>query len=89
MLHCFRLMQSCSEILRDHTIRVERPDAEFLREIRAGRYSFEELEERYETLDKELEELYRTSTLRSRPQHDVIRDVGVEVVEQHLRDFGG
>lgn len=88
MLHVFRLMGCCKEILETQTLNVTRPDADFLAAIRAGKYSFEELEEMYAKMDEELGILYQTSALPHTPQHAMIETVGLQVVEQYLADNG-
>jgi hypothetical protein len=77
-------MEMCREILRDGTCLVERPDAQFLRSIRDGEHSFEELEERYQALDEELAGMYQKSTLQNQPKRDAIEQLGIELVEQFL-----
>jgi predicted nucleotidyltransferase len=86
--HCLRLMEMCREILTDGIVLVERPDAAFLRSIRDGEHSFEELEERYQQLDQELEGLYQKSTLQFQPQRTKIEQLGIELVEQFLAKSG-
>lgn len=83
--HCLRLMEMCREILTDGTVLVERPDHKFLRAIRDGLHSFEEMEARYQELDRDLDVLYRKSTLPSGPRRQEIEDLGIQVVEEYLR----
>jgi hypothetical protein len=83
--HCLRLMAMCKEILTEGTVFVERYDASFLRAIRDGQYSFEELEQRYQDLDQQLEDLYQKSTLQHQPKRTEIEALGIEVVERFLR----
>lgn len=66
-MHLVRLYLSCIEMLKTHTITVKRPDAEFLLSIRNGAWSYDELIEWASKKDEELNELYKTSTLRHEP----------------------
>ena len=43
MLHCHRLLDMAIEILRDNEINVRRPNREQLLEIRAGKYTYDQL----------------------------------------------
>ena len=88
MLHVFRFMGCCKELLSTQALSVTRPDAEFLREIRAGVYSFEELETMYEVQDAELAQLYETTQLPHTPQHALIEALGVNVIEAYLKEHG-
>lgn len=79
-LHLVRLFTSCIEVLRDHKLLVRRPDAEFLLEIRNGKFSYDELIEWAENKDKELDELYKTSTLKNEPERVKINDWLIDVL---------
>lgn len=51
LLHCYRLLETGVEIARDKTIKVRRPNADFLIEIRKGKHNLQEL------LDKSTEKM--------------------------------
>jgi predicted nucleotidyltransferase len=89
LAHCLRLMTMCKEILTDGLVLVERPDADFLRGIRDGHYSFEELEALYQVLDRDLEALYQKSTLQSQPKRTEIEELGIELVGGFLSRTAG
>jgi predicted nucleotidyltransferase len=71
-VHLLRLCLMCVEILRDHKVIVRRPDAEELRDVRFGRVSYEDVMARFAKLDEEIENLYKTSTLRNSVDFDAI-----------------
>lgn len=60
--HLVRLMRHCEELLTRGTLTVLRDDAEELRSIRAGAWTYERLEEFAEAQDKRMKELYRSSS---------------------------
>jgi hypothetical protein len=66
-MHLVRLYLMCIEALTTHTINVKRSDAEFLLSIRNGAWSYDELIDWASKKDEELNELYKTSTLRHEP----------------------
>jgi uncharacterized protein len=88
ILHVFRLLANCKEILEEGVLNVTRPDADFLRKIRDGGYSFEELEEKYTTLDAELDLSHTCSKLPHSPDQKRIEWVLVSVVESYLNQHG-
>ena len=61
--HLIRLMRSCVEILRDGELCVVRPDATELKDIRSGKWSYEEVLEHAEDLDEQAEVWYHKSPL--------------------------
>jgi predicted nucleotidyltransferase len=83
-MHLVRLFTECEEILTEHKLKVKRPDAEFLLEVRNGKFSYDELIEWAETKDKELNELYKTSTLRKEPDRAKINEFAVNTIEKFL-----
>jgi predicted nucleotidyltransferase len=75
-----RLLLMCREILNTGVIIVERPDAELLRAIRNGEWSFDRLEALYEELVEDIDRLYETTTLPRSPQRDRIEELGIEII---------
>jgi hypothetical protein len=80
--HLVRLMTMCEEILRDHEVVVRRPDAEFLIGIRNGKLTYDELMEWVVEQDKKLEELFKKSTLREKPDVKALNALCVQIVER-------
>lgn len=71
-MHLMRLFRMCKELLTDGVLRVRRPDAEELLEIRRGKYTYEEILEFSTTMDKELQELAEDSQLPLIPDREKI-----------------
>lgn len=83
-LHLARLMTECRELLTTGKITFPRPDREYLLEIKNGLYSFEELEEKFETVNEELEDILSRSVLPDQPQMKKIDELCIEINEQHI-----
>ena len=67
-MHLVRLLRMGVEALRDEEIVVKRPDAKELLEIRDGAWTYEEIVEYAEKMDKEVHEVwYKKTNLRKRP----------------------
>jgi predicted nucleotidyltransferase len=83
--HLVRLLRMGLEILRDGDVRVRRSDAEELRAIRAGAWSYDELIERAEALGAEVRAAARDSVLPERPDEERLDALCMEIVESVLR----
>ena len=67
-MHLVRLLRMGVEALRDEEIVVKRPDAKELLEIRAGAWTYEEIVEYAEKMEKEVREVwYKKTNLPKRP----------------------
>lgn len=84
-MHLVRLLNMCREILVEHDVRVERPDADLLKEIKEGTWSYEQLDEWTTQQHEELAELYDQSTLRHSPDHRKIEDLGIVLLTSYWR----
>lgn len=78
--HLVRLLRMGNEILEHGEVRVLRPDAEELLDIRRGKWQYDELVSYAESLDKNIREvLYKTSTLRHSPDYAAAGKLLMEV----------
>jgi predicted nucleotidyltransferase len=82
--HLYRLIVMCQEILENKGVIVKRPDAEIILEIRGGGWSYEKLMEWAKNKEKELDELYKTSTLQKEPQREKIDQLCIELISEWL-----
>ncbi|AKG23320.1 nucleotidyltransferase domain-containing protein [Calothrix sp. 336/3] len=83
-MHCIRLLRSGVEILQTGELIVDRRvagDADDLRAILRGEYSYEEVMAMAENLMQEMEQVYRNSTLPEKPDLARINDLCIELVE--------
>ena len=83
-LHLIRLLRMCVEILEGKGVIVKRPDAQDLLDIRNGVWSYDQLMEEADKLEKRAEELYVTSTLPHHPDMKRLDALCVEIVESFL-----
>ncbi len=84
-MHLIRLMRMCKEILADGKVNVRRHDKDDLLAIRAGRWTYDEVVEQAEKLDKECGELYKTSKLPHHADRVTIDAKIVSMTERFLR----
>jgi predicted nucleotidyltransferase len=84
--HLVRLIRMCKEILTTGKVNVERTgiDADELRAIKNGAWSYEQVEQYAENMDESLDALYKTSTLQKCCKINAIDDLCVEVCEEYL-----
>jgi predicted nucleotidyltransferase len=83
-MHCIRLLRSGLEILRTQEVIVDRNkigDAEDLKAILNGEYSYEQLMKMAEDLVAEMETVYEESALSHKPDLEQINDLCIELVE--------
>jgi hypothetical protein len=84
-MHLVRLARMAEEILRDGVVLVRRPDAEELRGILRGEWTWEEIEAVADGLDDRLDALYETSTLRESPDRKAIAEMYREICEERYK----
>ena len=89
--HLRRLQKMAKEIATDHKVyvdRLERGDHEELLAIRRGDVPYEKLVEDSERDDFELDELYKSSTLRREPDRKLLDSMIVSMTERYLSKHG-
>lgn len=82
LYHVVRLLNEAEQILIEGDITLDR-SREQLKSIRKGEWSFEQIVEYFEKKEKELESLYTTSTLQYTYDEDIIKNLLLNVLEQH------
>ncbi|MDD5649385.1 MAG: nucleotidyltransferase domain-containing protein [Candidatus Nanoarchaeia archaeon] len=87
LMHLVRLLRMGKECLLKGELFVDRTniDAEELKEIRNGSWTFDQAEQYTKDQDKELSELYLTTTLPKSPNREAISKLCVEIVDNFLR----
>lgn len=85
MLHTFRLLDMAEEIGRTGKIIVRRPNREFLLEIRAGKFSYEELVDEAERRVERIKNVYASSPLPEAPDLEKINNVLVTIRQEFYR----
>lgn len=80
--HVVRLIDEVEQILMHGTLDLER-NREQLKSIRRGEWTFEEIEQHFQSKEAQLEALYTTSTLRHSPDEDQIKALLLNCLEEH------
>jgi predicted nucleotidyltransferase len=80
--HLVRLYLQCETLFKTGELKVFRDDAEFLLSIKNGSWKYDQVVEFANQKDKELEELYKTSSLRHEPQRNKINDAVIKIIEK-------
>ena len=88
-MHVIRLYRQAEEILTKGSLIVDRTgiDADELKAIRQGAWPYEKIEAYSEEMNEKLDTLYKTSTLRAKPDDNKINETLVEVVKMYLMDM--
>jgi len=84
-MHLVRLMRMCREVLTTGEVHVKRPDAEELLEIRAGKWTYEDLMSWSKAEDKLLDEAMKTSVLPKEVDRGKLDQLCIELIEEGLR----
>ena len=79
LMHCRRLLDTCLEIANEETIRVRRPNAEYLLKIRKGEVSLDEIINEAEQDLKFLDEVYDKSNLPDSVDPKFVNDLLLEI----------
>jgi predicted nucleotidyltransferase len=83
-LHSVRLLTSAIEILKTGDFSTYRHDRKELISIRNGKYTLEQIIKIIDDLDKEVTELYQTSTLPYSPDYDKINEWLIKINKCYL-----
>lgn len=86
--HLVRLCRMGEEILTSNKVNVDRTqiDAEELKAIRNGLWSYEEIEEYAKKMDSKLDSLYKKSSLPKTPNYEKIDLICVEATRSYIQD---
>ncbi len=87
MMHVFRLLLVAKEIAVEGRINVWRKDREFLLNVKMGKYEYDDLVNKAESLRAELNELYQQSSLVDEPDLLEVNKLLVEM-RKAFDDFG-
>lgn len=82
MMHTLRLLFTARTIFKHHRLEVFTPYRNELVKIKAGDYTYEELQSKVEKLHEEIDELYVNSTLPSRPDSQFAQKIVVEIRQE-------
>jgi len=80
--HIVRLLDEVEQILTEQDIDLQR-NREQLKSIRRGEWSLEQIEEYFQSKERELETLYTTSKLQHSPDEAAIKELLFQCLEHH------
>jgi len=86
MMHTFRLLEMALEIAREKQINVQRPNREFLLEIKNGKFEYKKLLEQANILQAQLDEAFKNSDLPEHPDLNYINQLAYELREDLYRE---
>ncbi|MDF9794986.1 hypothetical protein OKW21_000249 [Catalinimonas alkaloidigena] len=82
MMHTFRLLAMAEEIGKEGTVRVRRPERDFLLNIKKGSFDYEALVEQAEQRINEMEEIYQLSPLPETPDLEKVEALLVRMRDE-------
>lgn len=86
--HLLRLMRMCKEILSNQGVIVKRPDAEELLALKLhGVMSYDDLLEEATRLEKECDDLYKTSVLPAKPDKNTLDKLIVDITNEYIEIY--
>lgn len=83
MMHVFRLLFMAKEIAVERMINVRRKDREYLLDIKQGKFEYDELVEKAETIKEELSVLYTASELIDKPDMKAVNELLSKMREEY------
>lgn len=84
MSHALRLLHQGCELLAEGKLTFPRPEAQTLREIKAGQWKLEEIEDAYNTMVGKLDNLYNISTLPKVPNFNDVNALYIQLVQERI-----
>ncbi len=86
MMHTFRLLNMAIEIAEEKRINVRRADRDFLLQVKAGEYEYEELLKMAEDKQAQMEKAFEKSDLPDRPDLAYIEDLSYRLRDRYYRN---
>ncbi|WPO89826.1 DNA polymerase beta superfamily protein [Chryseobacterium sp. HR92] len=82
MMHTIRLLQSCEQIFRNHSLQIRVDNRDELLDIKAGNWSYETVVEKTENLIESIEHYHSVSLLPESPDLEKTTKILVQIREQ-------
>jgi len=82
LMHTLRLLEMAGEIAREGILRTRRPNREYLLQVRAGEFEYDELVDRAEGLLSEVQAEFERSSLPNEPDRDAVEALLIEIRER-------
>nr|WP_315028997.1 nucleotidyltransferase domain-containing protein [uncultured Chryseobacterium sp.] len=85
MMHTIRLLQSCEQIFRNHSLQIRVENRDELLDIKAGNWSYEAVIEKAETLIKSIDDQHSASLFPEYPNLEKTTKTLIKIREQLYR----
>lgn len=82
MMHTFRLLEMAIEIAREKRINVKRPNRDYLLDIKAGNFEYDDLVNKANQLQNEMEKAFADSDLMEKPDREKLNDLTYKLREK-------
>ena len=82
--HLVRILKMGIELLKEEVVKVKRPDATFLLDIKNGKYKLEEIKAMVEDLMQQFKQAEQTTQLPDCSNYNEINNVLIEIVEDYF-----
>jgi predicted nucleotidyltransferase len=86
LLHTLRLLDMAEEIATEGVLRVRRPNREFLLQVRAGAFDYDELVERAERRLERVRDAFARSSLPDEPDRERVNALLVQIRREFAND---
>lgn len=86
MMHVFRLLEVAIEIGKEKKVNVKRPNRDFLLDIKAGKFEYEELLKMADLKQTEMESAFEQSSLPETPDMELINDLIYRLRDKFYKD---
>lgn len=87
MMHVFRLLEMAIEIGKEQKVNVKRSNRDYLLEIKAGKYEYEELLKLADEKQCEMELAFNNSTLQDEPDLVMINNLAYRLRDKFYKDM--
>ncbi|MFC7337600.1 DNA polymerase beta superfamily protein [Haloferula chungangensis] len=84
LMHTLRLLDQAIEIAKDHHITLPRPNSDWLKRIKSGEFSYDELLRIAEEKHAEMEAAFEASSLPDSPSRERATEILLEIRQQFL-----
>lgn len=86
MMHVFRLLEMAIEIGNEKKVNIKRPNRDFLLDIKAGKFEYEELLNMANLKQTEMESAFESSSLPDRPDLELINELTYRLRDKFYKD---
>lgn len=86
MMHVFRLLEMAIEIGNEKKVNIKRPNRDFLLDIKAGKFEYDELLKMADYKQTEMESAFNNSSLPDRPDLELINELTYRLRDKFYKE---